>query len=67
MYSNNIVNFQESTPIWNACTKNLESYWMHHVQPGKEEKTINQQLYPSKVKEATNSKLSVKLRLDMRL
>ena len=22
MYSNNIVNFQESTPILNACTKN---------------------------------------------
>ena len=31
MYSNNILNFQESTAIWNACTKNLKTYWMHHV------------------------------------
>ena len=31
MYSNNIVNFQESTTILNACTKSLETYWMHHV------------------------------------
>ena len=31
MYSNNIVNFQESMPILNACTKkSLETYWMHH-------------------------------------
>ena len=27
MYSNNILNFQESTTIINACTKNLETYW----------------------------------------
>ena len=32
MYSNNIVNFQESTTILNACTKSLETYWMYHVQ-----------------------------------
>ena len=32
MYSNNIVNFQESTTILNASTKkNVESYWIHHV------------------------------------
>ena len=32
MYSNNILNFQESTTILNACTKkSLESYGMHHV------------------------------------
>ena len=31
MYSNNIVNFQESTTILNAYTKSLETYWMHHV------------------------------------
>ena len=32
MYSNNILNFQESTTILNACTKkSLETYWMHHV------------------------------------
>ena len=31
MYSNKIVNFQESTPILNACTKSLETYWMHYV------------------------------------
>ena len=34
MYSNNIMNFQGSTTILNACTKkkkNLETYWMHQV------------------------------------
>ena len=32
MYSNNILNFQESTTILNACTKKcLETYWMHHI------------------------------------
>ena len=33
MYSNNIVNFQESTTILNVCTKkkSLENYWMQHV------------------------------------
>ena len=32
MYSNNILNFQESTTILNACAKkSLETYWMHHV------------------------------------
>ena len=31
MYSNNILNFQESTTILNASTKSLETYWMHHV------------------------------------
>ena len=33
MYSNNIVNFQESTTISNAWTKSLETYWMHYVYP----------------------------------
>ena len=28
IYSNNILNFQESTTFWNAC---LETYIMHHV------------------------------------
>ena len=37
MYSNNIVNIQESTPILNACTrKGLETYWNHHVYISKE-------------------------------
>ena len=31
MYSNNILNFQESMTILNACTKSLETYWRHHV------------------------------------
>ena len=33
MYSNNMVNFEESTTILNACTKkkSLETYWMHKV------------------------------------
>ena len=31
IYSNNIVNFQESTPTLNACTKSLETYWMRHI------------------------------------
>ena len=32
MYSNNIVNFQESTTILNACTKkSLETYCMHLI------------------------------------
>ena len=32
IYSNNILNYQESTPILNACTKkSLETYWRHHV------------------------------------
>ena len=32
MYSNNILNFQESTLILNACTKkSLETYGMHHI------------------------------------
>ena len=31
MYSNNILNFQESTTISNACTKSLETYWRHNV------------------------------------
>ena len=41
MYSNNIVNFQESTTTLNAYTKkkkkkSLETYWMHHVTKGLE-------------------------------
>ena len=33
MYSNKILNFQESTTILNACTKKcLEPYQMHHVE-----------------------------------
>ena len=40
MYSNNIVNFQKSTTILNACTKkSLENYWMYHVT---EEKIMDQ-------------------------
>ena len=32
MYYNNILNFQESTTILDACTKKrLGTYWMHHV------------------------------------
>ena len=31
IYSNNILNFQVSTTILNACTKNLETYWMLRV------------------------------------
>ena len=31
MYSNNILNFQESTTILNAYTKSLETNWMDHV------------------------------------
>ena len=31
MYNNNIVNFQQSTTILNACTKSLETYWMPYV------------------------------------
>ena len=31
MYCNNIVNFQKSTTILNACTKSLETCWRHHV------------------------------------
>ena len=31
MYSNDIVNFQESTPILNARKKSLETYRMHLV------------------------------------
>ena len=32
MYCNNIMNFQESTTILNACIKkSLETYWMHHI------------------------------------
>ena len=31
IYSNNILNFQESTTILNACTKSLETYWRHLV------------------------------------
>ena len=46
MYSNNIVNFQESTTILKAWTKkSLENYWVRHVyierkneKEGKEER-----------------------------
>ena len=31
LYSNNIVNFQTSMTILNACTKNVETYWIHHI------------------------------------
>ena len=31
MYSNNIVNFHKSRTILNACTKSLETYWIHQV------------------------------------
>ena len=43
MYSNNIVNFQESTTILNACTKkSLENFWLlaHAMQEkGRKQKT----------------------------
>ena len=32
MYSNEILNFQESTTILNAWTKKMETYWIHHVR-----------------------------------
>ena len=31
MYSNDLLNIQVSTTIFNACTKKLETYWMHLV------------------------------------
>ena len=31
MHNNNILNFQEFMTILNACTKSLETYWMHRV------------------------------------
>ena len=32
MYSNNVLNSQESTTILNACTKErLKTYWRHHI------------------------------------
>ena len=31
MYSNNILNLQESTPILNANTKSSETYCIHYV------------------------------------
>ena len=31
MYSNSILNFQESTTILNACTKRLETYWIYII------------------------------------
>ena len=41
MYSNNILNFQESTPILNACIKkSLETYWIHHVYTKKDITTV---------------------------
>ena len=39
MYRNNILNFQESTTILNACTKSLETYWMCHVYNWRNSKT----------------------------
>ena len=34
MYNNNILNFQESTTVLNACTEGLETYWMPHIVIG---------------------------------
>ena len=32
MYSNNILNFQETTTISNSCTKkSVKTYWIHHI------------------------------------
>ena len=31
MNSNTMLNFQESTTILNACTKSLQTYWMHPI------------------------------------
>ena len=46
MYSNKMLNFQESTTILNACTKkSLVTYWMHpvFVQAGSDTKSIFKQ------------------------
>ena len=41
MYSNNILNVQDSTTILNSCTKKrLESYWMDHVVARKIESSV---------------------------
>ena len=32
MYSNNMLNLQESTTVLNTCAKSLETYWRHHVK-----------------------------------
>ena len=45
MYSNNIVKFQESTTILNACTKkSLETYWRPHVYVLRGSPTSEQEL-----------------------
>ena len=31
MYSNKLLNFQESMTNLNACTESLETYWRHHI------------------------------------
>ena len=31
MYRSNMLNVQESTTIFNAYTKSLETYWMHYI------------------------------------
>ena len=47
MYSNNIVNFQESTIILKAHTKtSLETYWRHHVLLYKQ---ISSDLFENKI------------------
>ena len=47
MYSNNVLNFQESMTILNACTKkSLETYWIHHVY----DSLISHGLFPEKQK-----------------
>ena len=45
MYSNNIVNFQESTTILNACIKkkSLEIYWRYHIYIERETEMNRQQ------------------------
>ena len=47
MYSNNTLNFQESTTILNASAKSLETYWSHLVPPCL---TLSKVRYVSRVK-----------------
>ena len=41
IYSNKILNFQESTTILNACKKNRHTYWMYHVSRVSMSKTVS--------------------------
>ena len=53
MYSNNILNFQESTPILDARTKkSVETYRMHLVQITAQVTTISDQQRMNKTKKS---------------